>query len=77
MATSKRKPPLLPRRGGCGVVAANKAVSSILVEKAPLKRGPYHHYDGELRAKMAKYACENGNKSAVAKFTTLLWYENR
>ena len=69
---AKENHPILPNPGGNkSVVAANKAVSSILVEKAPRKRGPYHHYDGELRAKIAKYACENGNKSAVAKFSRM------
>ena len=72
---AKQNHPLLPNPGGNkSVVAANKAVSSILVEKAPRKRGPYHHYDGELRAKIAKYACENGNKSAIAKFSSTLSY---
>ena len=33
------------------------------------KRGKYHHYDAEMRAKIAKHACEYGNKSASVKFT--------
>lgn len=57
--------PLLPKTAGdSGILAANKLVATVTAKK-DRKRGQYHHYDGELRAKIAKYACENGNKSAV------------
>ena len=66
--------PLLPKPAGdSGVLAANKSVAAITAKK-DRKRGQYHHYDGELRAKIAKYACENGNKSAVTKFSDSLGY---
>ena len=43
--------------------------------KGKRKRGQYHHYDGTLRLKIAKYACENGNKSTVQKFSMEFYYE--
>lgn len=36
------------------------------------KRGPYSNYTPEVRCKIAKYAIENGNKSAVRKFSSEL-----
>ena len=33
------------------------------------KRGKYHHYDADVRAKIAKHACKYSNKSASVKFT--------
>ena len=32
------------------------------------KRCKYKHYDNEVKAKVAKYACENCNKAVVVKF---------
>ena len=34
----------------------------------------YHRYDPELRVKIAKYACENGNKSTVELFSAQLGF---
>ena len=66
----------LPKAGGDGgVVAANKEVAAVAAAQGEKrKRGPYHRYGNELRAKIAKYACENGNKSAVEMFSTQLGY---
>lgn len=36
------------------------------------KRGKYFHYDDGVKAKIAKYACENGNKHAAEKFAQTL-----
>ena len=33
------------------------------------KLGRYHDYDPEVRAKIAKHACQHGNKSAALRFT--------
>ena len=33
------------------------------------KTGRYHHDDPEVRAKIAKHACQHGNKSAALRFT--------
>lgn len=38
------------------------------------RSGIYHHYDAKVQAKIAKYACENGNKSAVTYFSHELGY---
>ena len=59
-------PLLLPKAGGDGgVVAANKEVAAVAAAQGEKrKRGPYHRYGDELRAKIAKYACENGNLHA-------------
>ena len=69
-------PLLLPKAGGDGgVVAANKKVAAVAAAQGEnRKTGPYHRYGDELCAKIAKYACENGNKSAVEKFSTQLGY---
>ena len=65
----------LPKAGDSGVVAANKEVAAVAAAQGEKrKRGPYHRYSDKLRAKIAKYACENGNKSAVEKFSTQLGY---
>ena len=50
-----------------GVAAANEEV--LAATKGKRKRDQYHHYDATLRLKIAKYACENGNKSTVEKFS--------
>ena len=58
----------LPRAGeDSSVTAANKQVAA-LVQGKKRARGQYHHYDAYLCAKIAKYACENGDKSTVDKF---------
>ena len=66
-------PPTLPRaEGDAFIAAANKEVVRVQVRKR--KRGQYHHYDPELRVKIAKYACENGNKSTVELFSAQLGF---
>ena len=35
---------------------------------------PVHQYSSKLRAKVAKYACKNGNKAAVRKYSAELGY---
>ena len=59
--------------GDGGVAAANEEV--LAATKGKRKRGQYHHYDATLQLKIAKYACENGNKSTVEKFSKELCYE--
>ena len=55
-------PATLPRvEGNASTAVANNEVVRVLNKKR--KRGQYHRYDPELRVKIAKYACENGNKS--------------
>ena len=53
---------------GSSTEAANKEVAcelEICGQKRKRVRGYYHHYTAETRAKIAKYACESGNKAAV------------
>ena len=63
----------LPKAGGDGgVVATSKEVAAVAVAQGEKrKRGPYYHYGDELRAKIAKYACKNGNKSAVVMYNVV------
>ena len=63
----------LPKAGGDGgVVAANKEVAAVAAAQGEKrKRGPYHRYGDKLRAKIAKYACKNGNKSAVVMYNVV------
>eukprot|EP00117_Sycon_ciliatum_P014450 scpid105426/ scgid14705/ len=69
-ATPKSADPLLP----------NPVLEAILekrVEVAPAvakeinswKRKAYHHYDDELKYRIGRHAAENGNESAVVKFS--------
>ena len=46
--------PLLPV-GDASTSAANKEIENADVQHR--KRGTYHHYDDEIRAKIAKYSC--------------------
>lgn len=49
---------------------ANPSTSSPATGKQPRgKRNPYVHYSGEIRAKIAKYAAENGNEKARKHFS--------
>ena len=66
-------PLLLLKAGGDGsVVAANKEVAAVAAAQGEKrKRGPYHRYGYELRTKIAKYACKNGNKSAVVMYNVV------
>ena len=54
------------------IVAADKEVEKAKNQRQRRKRGNYFHYDGETRAKIAKYSCEKGNKAAVSKFSAEL-----
>ena len=38
------------------------------------KRGKYNHYDAEVKVKIAKYTCENGNKATVVRFSEKFGY---
>lgn len=59
---------LLPEAGESSSISdANERVVEVI--KQSRKRGAYYHYDSTLRLKIAKYASENGNKSAVIKFS--------
>ena len=48
--------------------AENRFVEQVRA-KERRKRGKYNHYYAEVRAKIAKHACEYGNKPASVKFT--------
>ena len=53
---------------GSAIKAANKKIQQELDNpdnKRKWKRGDYHHYSPEVSAKVAKYACDHGNKLAV------------
>lgn len=65
-------PTTLPRaEGDSSTAAANRKVERVLNKR---KRGQYHRYDPDVRVKIAKYACENGNKSAVDRFSSELGF---
>ena len=52
---NKESSPLLPV-GDASISAANKEVEQVLGDaQHRKKRGTYHHYDDEIRAKLAKY----------------------
>ena len=70
---TKESSPLLPV-GDASTSAANKEVEKAEAQQRK-KRGTYYHYNDELRAKIAKYSCENGNKAAVAKFSSELGHD--
>ena len=62
--------PLLPVNNTASTVAANQQVEEELKSQDKRrKRGKYQHYDAEVRAKIAKYASEHGNKAAATHFT--------
>ena len=54
--------------------AANKEVEKADVQHRK-KRGTYHHCDDGIRAIIAKYSCENGNKAAAVKFSSKLGHD--
>ena len=63
----------LPESGGnSSIEAANKSVAAATAQCGKRKRGLYHQYDAKVRLKIAKYALENGNKSAVKIFSAEL-----
>ncbi|CAG2251561.1 unnamed protein product [Mytilus edulis] len=75
--TSSPRPPLLPKTDNPAFQSANTEVENILVDNSPVgkggtkrKRGNYNNYSPEVRAKMAKYAIENGVQNTARKFTT-------
>ena len=43
--------------------------------KPPKARGTYSHVDAEMQVKVAQYACEHGNKSAMEHFTCQLGFD--
>ena len=51
------------------VLRANQYVERALDSAQSRKRGPYQRYNAETRAKIGRYAAENGNKAAVDKFS--------
>ena len=69
---SSSRPPL-PKETDGPTAAANREVVKA-VNAATRKRGSYHHYDDDTRAKIVKYSCECGNKAAVDKFTKELGF---
>ena len=66
----KQSSPLLPSCDDpcTSTSAANRSVERVWARERR-KRGKYNHYDAEVRVKIAKHACEYGNKSASVKFT--------
>ena len=44
----------------CSTSAENRSIEQVRA-KERRKRGKYNHYDTEVRAKIAKHACEYGN----------------
>ena len=44
----------------CSTSAGNRSIEQVRA-KERRKRGKYNHYDAEVRAKIAKHACEYGN----------------
>ena len=72
--------PLLPKDStNPATRAANKAVIEALATSSSgnqvmSKRGQYKAYDETTRARIGRYAAENGNKAAVEKFSAELGY---
>ena len=64
----KDSTPLLPSPVDPCTSAANDSVQQVSTGKRR-KWGRYQHYDAEVRAKIAKHACQHGNKSAALRFT--------
>ena len=60
--------PLLMVGGDGSFVAANKDLAALTSQGEKGKRVLYHCYDAILCTKVAKYICENGNKSTIDKF---------
>lgn len=57
--------PLLLKPRSSVEASANAAVISSMDMTRKNRRGLYSHYDAGLRAKMGRYAAENGNKAAA------------
>ena len=72
--TSSPKSPLLSKTDNPAFLSANREVEELLCrsssDNSPVgKRGNYNNYSPEVRAKMARYAVENGIQNAARKFT--------
>lgn len=66
---SERSCPL-PSSDSEATCSANRELEKAVdAFKRRRKRGAYIHYSDQLRAKIAKYACENGNTAAAARFS--------
>ena len=66
---------LLHAEKGSSAEVANREVArelEICGKKRKRVRGDYHHYTAETRAKIAKCACDSGNKAAVKKYSAEL-----
>ena len=65
--------PLLPKPRSSAEESANAAVLATMEGALQRKRrGVYNYYEPDLRAKIGRYAAENGNKAAVSHFTVKL-----
>ena len=71
--TDEPSHPLLPKPRSRAEESANIAVvASMEAALQRKRRGSYNYYDPDLRAKIGRYAAENGNKAAVSRFSTEL-----
>ena len=67
--------PLLLLLPSSAIEEANVAVASIRIqeeESSKSKRGPHLKLSDEIRAKIGKYSCENGDSAAARHFTEVL-----
>ena len=69
--SSNNSPLLWQSKCGSSTSAANFEVHKEVIcqDKWRRKHGKYYHYDADVRVKVAKYACDHGNKAAAVKFT--------
>ena len=51
---------------------ANKAVLEAVEDEVATKRGKYNHYTPEQRARIGRYAAENGGSRAALHFSAML-----
>ena len=69
--------PYLPYgKRNSSIDVANKEVAFELERygKRNRVRSKYHHYTAKTHAKVVRYACENGNKAAVKKYSAEVGY---
>ena len=64
----------VPRDTDGTAASANKEVQKSQEQVQKRRRGSYHHYDDETRAKIAKLLFDHGNKAAASKFSAELRY---
>ena len=66
--------PLSVNLSSSSIEEANAVVTAVREGNSPIneKQGPYVKMTDELRAKIGKYASENGNSAAARHFSTLL-----